>query len=166
MSLTASGCSDRYTREPTVAPRPPSSVPHWERFEESTGWPLVAEGIQSGHGADDLVVRIRVAPPFRSAYVGLVAGQRWPVGMAVAAFHEQRGTHAMGQVYAMTKIADDRWEYVVSRADGALEARGSIPLCVRCHAEARADSLFGLPATIAESVPSASRSRNRYDGPP
>jgi hypothetical protein len=135
-------------------------VRSWERFEESRGWPLVADDIPSGHGADDLVIQVRVAPPFRSAYVGLVAGQRWPVGMAVAAFHQRRRTHTAGSVYAMTKVDDDRWEYIVSRADGALEARGSIPLCVRCHAEARADSLFGLPATTAESLPSASRSRN------
>ena len=153
-------CGEQRGRTPLVAPRPPRSVQSWERFEESRGWPLAAADVPSAHGADEFVVQIRVAPMFRSAYLGLVAGQRWPVGMAVAAFHQRRGTGAADSVYAMVKIAEDRWEYVVSRADGVLEARGSLPLCLRCHAEARADSLFGLSARALESVPPAWRSPN------
>lgn len=153
-------CGEQHGLAPPVTARPPSNARSWERFEESRGWSLVASDVPSAHGADEFVVQIRVAPQYRSAYLGLVAGQRWPVGMAVAAFQERRGTHAAGSVYAMVKSAEDRWEYVVSRADGVLEARGSIPLCVRCHAEARADSLFGLSATALESVPPASRSLN------
>src|SRR5579871_1947261 len=108
-------CGEQRSQLPVVAPRPPSSDRTWDHFEESKRWPLAAADIASGHGADEFTVQIRVAPPFLAAYLGLVAGQRWPVGMAVAAFHEQRATHAAGSVYAMTKIAGDRWEYVVSQ---------------------------------------------------
>ncbi|HVW26262.1 MAG TPA: hypothetical protein VHC69_12900 [Polyangiaceae bacterium] len=130
----------------------------WERFEEAKNWPLVASAVPSDHGVGELQMDVRVAAPYRAAYVGLVAGQRWPVGMAVAAFHEHRGSREPGSIYAMTKSADDAWEYVVSRADGILEARGALPLCVCCHSEARADSLFGLPSGITESTTPALRS--------
>jgi hypothetical protein len=159
--VVALGCGEQ-RGAPRVASRP-SAVRSWERFEESRSWPLAVDGIPSAHGADEFVVRIRVAPAYRSDYLGSVAGELWPVGMAIAAFHERRGTRAAGSVYAMTKLAADRWEYVVSRADGVLEARGSIPLCVRCHAEARADSLFGPPSRSEESLPPASRSSGTSD---
>jgi hypothetical protein len=38
------------------------------------------------------------------------------------------------------------WEFVVLDAAGRLEDRGKLALCARCHAEATADWVFGLPA--------------------
>jgi hypothetical protein len=35
------------------------------------------------------------------------------------------------------------WEYLVVHPDGIIEDRGKLPLCVRCHAEAPQDHLFG-----------------------
>ncbi len=35
------------------------------------------------------------------------------------------------------------WEYLVVLPDGSVEARGKLPLCARCHAEAPHNRLFG-----------------------
>jgi hypothetical protein len=35
------------------------------------------------------------------------------------------------------------WEYMVLTPDGEIDARGRLPLCARCHAEAPHDHLFG-----------------------
>lgn len=35
------------------------------------------------------------------------------------------------------------WEYLVVTPGGAIEQRGPLPLCARCHAEAPNDRLFG-----------------------
>jgi hypothetical protein len=35
------------------------------------------------------------------------------------------------------------WEYLVVHPDGMIEDRGKLQLCVRCHAEAPQDHLFG-----------------------
>ena len=141
---------------------PPSTVRTWEHLDEARRWPLAGDAIASGHGIGDYLVSVRVSPPYRAAYLGLVAGQQWPTGLAVAAFHEHCATHEPASIYAMTKVDVGRWEYVVTRPDGVIEARGSIPLCIDCHAEARADSLFGLspPATAAESASAPLRSHD------
>lgn len=152
------GCSESGAALAPVASPRPSRMQRWDRFDEVRTWPRVASTVPSDHGVGELQMDVRVAAPYRAAYVGLVAGQRWPVGMAVAVFHEHRGSREPGSIYAMTKSADDAWEYVVSRADGTLEARGALPLCVRCHGEARADSLFGLPSGVTESTTPALRS--------
>jgi hypothetical protein len=39
--------------------------------------------------------------------------------------------------------AGGAWEYLVLTPDGGVDARGPLPLCVRCHAEAPHDHLFG-----------------------
>ena len=37
------------------------------------------------------------------------------------------------------------WEYAVVTPTGDVETRGSLAPCVRCHAEAPSDRLFGPP---------------------
>jgi hypothetical protein len=92
---------------------------------------------------------VRVAPPGLAAYRSLTPGLRLPAGTIIAAFHRNRVTGAAGSVYAMQKHPDGAWEYVVIAPDGAIEARGTVPLCARCHAEAPADSVFGVRAPAA-----------------
>jgi len=39
------------------------------------------------------------------------------------------------------------WEYVATDRDGWVADRGQLKACARCHAEAKADWVFGLPET-------------------
>ena len=124
----------------------PGPVEHrWGRFSEARSWPLAASPFSSAHGTGEYSVSVRVSRPYADLYAGLVADHSWPVGMTVAAFHERTEPREAGSVYAMTKTANGRWSYVVARADGVIEAEGVLPLCARCHAEAPADYLFGVP---------------------
>jgi hypothetical protein len=130
----------------------------WEHFDDARSWPLAAEPFAtSAHGATPYVVSVRVAPAFVVAYRELVAGEVWVPGASVAAFHATRSGEP-ASLYAMTKQSDGSWEYVVAAADGTETARGPLPLCIRCHTEAPADSLFGVPRAARESAPSGMRS--------
>ena len=57
-----------------------------------------------------------------------------------------------GPIFAMVKRdpgffpEGGDWEYVVTDSEGWIEDRGALALCARCHAEAKADWVFPLPA--------------------
>lgn len=96
-------------------------------------------------------MEVRVSPSAVADYRALTAGMQWAPGTSVAAFHFRRQGGAAASIYAMTKLPDGGWQYVVTAADGTLEDRGALPLCARCHADSPADSLFGVPRTAVES---------------
>jgi hypothetical protein len=163
--LVVAACTRTQPATTAVAP-PPVAEPRWERFAEAQSWPLAAEPfVARGHAAGEYVVSLRVAPPNRDSYRALIAGARWPVGMTVAAFNQRRGGGEAGSVYAMTKLATGEWDYVVARPDGVIEARGALPLCARCHAEAPADSLFGASSATPESKSPALRFQSNPPAP-
>jgi hypothetical protein len=102
-------------------------------------------------------MEVHVMPSALEAYRALTAGKQWEVGTSVAAFH--RHGDEPGSVFAMTKLAAGGWEYVVVAPDGTVEDRGALPLCARCHADAPADSLFGVPRPSPESAAADLRSQ-------
>jgi hypothetical protein len=51
----------------------------------------------------------------------------------------------------MSKRADGRWDFLVVDRRGDVISEGPLPRCVRCHADAPADSLF-VPTEKAEPV--------------
>ncbi|MET0591280.1 MAG: hypothetical protein ABW133_01175, partial [Polyangiaceae bacterium] len=76
---------------------------------------------------------------------------RFAEGAVLAKKHAAVSTSSPGPTFAMVKRAagffpeGGDWEYVALDAEGHVEDRGKLPLCARCHAEANADSVFGLP---------------------
>ena len=114
---------------------------------------VVERASARGHATGEYLVDVRVAPAFCDEYRRLTAGQTLPVGTIIAAFHRRRVTGEAGSIYAMSKRDSGAWDYVVAEPDGAIIARGDLPLCARCHAEAPADSVFG--ARVAAVAPSA-----------
>ena len=160
--VTAACVGTSSPEEPTTARLPRQTTPRrWEHFAEARDWPKVVEGRAArGHSAGDYLIDVRVAPAFYAEFRGLTAGNALSAGTLIAAFHRNRVTGAAGSIYAMSKGAFGAWEYVVAAPDGLIEARGGLPLCVRCHVEAPADSVFspGLaPARAAESAPAPPR---------
>jgi hypothetical protein len=93
---------------------------------------------------DANVLEVRISPEALAAYRALVPGTALPVGTTAVAFH-RTPDGVPGSVYAMIKLRDGSWDFVVAEPDGALVARGALPLCASCHDAARADHLFGVP---------------------
>jgi hypothetical protein len=104
------------------------------------------------------MMEVRVSASAVEDYRLLTAGKQWAPGTSVAAFHLRRQDGAAASIYAMTKLPGGPWEFVVAAPDGTVEARGALPLCARCHADAAADSLFGIPRAPAESSTAIPRS--------
>jgi hypothetical protein len=167
--LPASGCSSHsrpiayagdsaqnaQTEPVQKSPILPPATTRWDRYDEVRRWPGAHEKpfLSLGHLSSRYSARVIVDPAARDAYLKLVAGSRLEVGSIVAVFHEDARTAQNGPVFAMHKVAADRWEYLVVDPDGTLQKRGQLALCQRCHAEGVADQLFGLPLTSHQPAP-------------
>ena len=141
------GASHAEPAASTRAERPATKArASWERFAEVAAWPPInARSFASaGHFGGRLAVRIRVSPEARAAYEALVPGRTLPPGTVVAAFHSELRDNRPGPVLAMVK-GEGGWEYLALDAEGRIGERGALALCIRCHSEAVADQLFGLP---------------------
>lgn len=142
---------------PTAAPSLPPSGPtpkvaarlRWEHAGDFISWLQVRAPFTSkGHGVDFLV-DIRVPRDELAGYRALVRGQSLPPGFVVAASHREAGTSAPGDLYAMTKSEAGDWAFVVATPEGVVDARGALPLCVGCHAEAPTDFVFTAGSAAA-----------------
>jgi hypothetical protein len=121
-------------------------VARWELFETVKSWPVVNHEpfASPDHARGCCRARVRVSPASRESYLELVPDSRLEPGTVVASFLHDAATDRLRVVFAMQKD-EDGWQYLSVRSDGTLLAAGAVPECVRCHAEAVADSLFGLP---------------------
>jgi hypothetical protein len=126
-----------------------SSVPtRWDRIAEVRQWPPVNETpfVSLGHPPGNQSARVHASPEARDLYQGLLPETTLPVGAVVAELQQDPTTRQPGLAYVMTKLGRNRWEFMLVKADGRILERGDVPFCARCHAEAVADSLFGVPA--------------------
>jgi hypothetical protein len=148
--VTALACS---AERPPTTPRqsPAASAPKprvvWSRFAEIESWPVVGEPFtNSGHVGAGAEAVVRVSPDARAAYEHLVKDTELPDGAVAALFHELAPGRP-GPVYVMEK-GEGVWRFSSCRADGTEctpAATASTAGCQHCHADAVADSLFGLP---------------------
>ncbi len=108
--------------------------------------------LSRGHFAGRWKARVLANAGASTLYVDLGRSTRFPVGAVLVEQHTDKQTAAPGPLFAMVKReagffpdgAD--WEFVVTDAEGWIEDRGPLAVCARCHAEANADWVFGLPA--------------------
>jgi predicted nucleic acid-binding protein len=70
-----------------------------------------------------------------------------PGSVLVEALTDRSKSHP-DELYVMEKLGDGTWRFLVVSADGAIDAAAVTALCHRCHAEAVADGLFGLPRRV------------------
>ena len=112
----------------------------------SESWPTSTEEwfIAKGHYGGTFEGRVRISPAALEAYRVHTSGARFEPGSTLIMLHRSRATGKPGPVHVMQKQASG-WEYRVLAADGVLEREGQLPPCVRCHAEAASDSVFGPP---------------------
>ena len=139
-----------------VAPSAPPThtEPHavWPRFAEVQSWPSVgAPFANRGHAGMGPLAVVRVSPEARDAYTHLVQESVLPDGAVVALFH--MGTaRGSSSTYVMQKSAG-AWSFLTLDASGVenatpVESGRAGEACRRCHADAVADSLFGVPRRI------------------
>jgi len=107
--------------------------------------------LSRGHFAGRWRAEVSVSESALPVYTALSRASHFPVGAVLVKKHSE-STGAPGPLFAMVKRdpgffpAGGDWEFVVTDKDGWLEDRGPLVACARCHAEATADWVFGLPA--------------------
>ncbi|MCA9597960.1 MAG: hypothetical protein KC776_31830 [Myxococcales bacterium] len=130
---------------PTRRAAKPRPVVRWSALDDAESWPSVNDEpfTSRGHAGGRWTLSVRVSPNAREAYAALRPGAVMPEGAVIAAFHQDATRGKPGPIYVMEKKGGD-WRFSRVRADGRVQ-EGSVALCARCHAEAVADHLFGLP---------------------
>jgi hypothetical protein len=99
---------------------------------------------------------VRVEPPALDAYRALAVEKPMPDGARVMAWHESPQGQLLGG-YLLEKRSG-AWRASELDARGALVA-GDGEACLRCHAMAPTDHLFGLPASASDAPNSTTGAR-------
>jgi hypothetical protein len=100
----------------------------------------------NNHAPFEWNLRVRITPAALSLYEHWYVGAVMPVGTWIVAEHERRAGGAHGPYYFANKT-DAGWAFGAATPDGLLLPED--PACARCHAEAPADFMFGLPLARA-----------------
>jgi len=119
----------------------------WPAFGEWRTWPAVNEEpfLSEGHGTRNYWASVRANPGARETYLGLRPGAALDPGSILVEALTDRSKSRPDELYVMEKLGDRTWRFLVVSVDGTIDAAAGTALCQRCHAEAVADGLFGLP---------------------
>lgn len=128
-------------REPSVVPRAP--LARWPDYAAAQAWPEAGPpSVALEHRRDGSLIQVRVEPSALAAYRGLTVETPMPEGARVfAALTSVRGA-PLGS-YLLEKRGGS-WSATELNAEGGV-VPGDRADCLRCHALAPADHLFGLP---------------------
>jgi hypothetical protein len=113
--------------------------------------PIGKTFLSRGHFAGRWTAEVSTNEAALQAYANLAASTRFAVGTLLVKRHASTKDAGPATIFAMVKRdagffpQGGDWEYVVLDAAGRLEERGKLAPCARCHAEANADWVFGLP---------------------
>jgi hypothetical protein len=142
-------------RPPTteVAPREP-----WALSGDAQSFAAIDDReLPSGHNAPYWSGVVRVSPALEPLYAAMGPSALVPPG-AVAVETHRSTDGSVSPRYVMVKreagfdVPGGDWEYLVVDAEGRIAARGALPLCARCHAEAPGDHLFGPRVSARRTV--------------
>lgn len=147
--LVACGSRPQQAKSPPNAPPVRVIRTVWHRFSEARAWPAASEPFSNrGHRGAGALAVVHVNPEARETYTHLVRDSALPDGSVVALFHFE-ADHRPSAIYVMQKDAG-AWRFLALDAEGrelpqaALRGQAT-QTCPGCHADAVADSLFGLP---------------------
>jgi hypothetical protein len=151
-ALSNPGMSTAKPPATSVASKERDASTRWEGMSElasfrPTGQPFLSRG----HFAGQWKAQVSTNAAAAAIYTGLVQASRFSVGSVLVTKHNKKDSGAAGPIFVMVKRepgffqAGGDWEYIVTDSDGWIEDRGPLTLCARCHAEAVADWVFGLP---------------------
>ena len=132
----------------------------WEGFAELGGYrSMGVPFVSRGHFAGRWRAEVSVNAAGSAVYASLSRSSHFPVGAVIAKKHLERDAGTLGPLFVMIKRAPGffpqggDWEYLVTDKDGWIEDRGPLATCARCHVEANADWVFGLPAEARAPAP-------------
>jgi hypothetical protein len=136
----------------------------WVRALASTV--LVTERpIVSAHIGHEQRAEIRVSPVARAAYLSLSSDTQFPAGTLLAEQLREADSQRSGAVLALERAGSD-WRFLRREADGSEAAPASLDFCRRCHAQAPAAPVFGLPrATLSETESKAAGAESKHREP-
>ncbi len=119
----------------------------WPAFDESKGWPAINEEpfLSEGHGTRNYLATVRANHVAREKYLGLGPGISFAPGSVLVEALTDRSKSRPDDLYVMEKLRDGTWRFLVVSAEGTIDSAAGTALCQRCHAEAVADGLFGVP---------------------
>ncbi len=122
-------------------------LPSWLSLASLSALPLASAEPYPvrGHFPGRYQAVVHVSQPARDAYLEPTPERALPEGSVVAQFLTERDTGSAGPVYVMRKDTENTWLFAVLAPDGTPLDVGTLPLCARCHREAPADFMFGLP---------------------
>lgn len=127
----------------TIVEQPPRK--RWDYFERSKSWAITSRFRSTGHYHGAYEAEVRIPLRFAKAYSEVPYQKDLPDGLTAAMFHYAPGTAQLTGVLVLS-LKHQRWSALILDASGyVLEPRET--LCLRCHADAPADTLFGLPAS-------------------
>ncbi len=135
---------------PVPAARADTGPKMWERWSEVPAYRLAVARTASQHLAAGLEAET-LANEVAAAYPDLGPQRTLPPGSVVLQRLFEPGAPGPVAVFAMVKRApaapgaavDSAWEFLVLETSGLVQERGALGTCVRCHAEAPHDMLFG-----------------------
>ena len=130
-----------FASEPAPAKRVAAPLTVWDGYAEAKLWaPASAAPFTSRGHLPASQVEVRVNAIASASYAALVTDTVFPEGSALFAQSQALNGHG----YAMRKTRG-AWSYVEVDARGGLLSSGALYSCTKCHAQAPADHVFGLP---------------------
>jgi len=133
--------------EPQSPTRPVLAPRAWKDFAAAQLWPEAAPAVVAlGHRRDGTLVRVRVEPPANEAYRLLAAQSPMPEGARVIAFLETPS----GSLRGASLLEKRAGSWLATELDAAGQiVPTDAGICLRCHAQAPTDGLFGLTQRAA-----------------
>ena len=132
----------------------------WEGFAALGDYRAVGKPFVSrGHFAGRWQAEVFTSQDAAATYAALSRSSRFVAGAVLVKKHSEKDSRAPGPIFVMSKREagffpqGGDWEWLVTDPDGWIEDRGAIASCARCHAEAGANWVFGLPASARASAP-------------
>lgn len=163
--LVLGACGSPASAAKVPAGAPPARVTRvpWPRFSEVRSWPAASEPFANrGHVDAGPTAVVRVSPGARESYAHLVRDSALPEGSVIALFHVAADQRP-GPVYVMEK-SGGTWRFLALDPDGVVRVASAsggqaTQACQGCHADAVADSLFGVaPRAVDPGLPEPSAS--------
>ena len=143
--------ANRFAAGPSTSSQD-AGAPADTRVDLQSVQPVGKAFVSRGHFDGRWTVQVAVNEAALATYTNLAASSRFGVGSVLVKKHASTASASPGPIFVMTKRDPSfypeggDWEYLVLDAGGHLEDGGKLALCARCHAEANADWVFGLPA--------------------
>lgn len=144
------GASDAPRAAPTTAasatPAAARRLPNWQAIAALPQVELTAgpeRPLSLGHGGGRLTYTVQAAAELHASYSRPTRDTRFPSGSSLLQRTFDAKSGDAGPLFVMLK-GEAEWEYHELDESGFIQPRDE-ERCRRCHAEARADSVFGAP---------------------